>query len=152
MSKIAVSVVVALLATLSIGQDPCPNWKPIDPNTCPFIDKTKIVGVYIGYIETPTNSRTIVNSPTCDPEGMSMIATPISIPAGMIVQADANDWLSVEWKPKLTQAGVHYIVIKVTDQSPMTGLDAASITATKVWRVVPRNEPPQVGGCRVVNQ
>lgn len=151
MKLTALLSVVILLSALTFGQDPCPNWRPIDPNTCPFpIDKTKIVGTYIGSMESFTRSRVVINAPTCDPEGMGMTATGVSVPVGMIVTADANSYLQLEWTPTLSQAGTHYVTIKVTDVAPAAGLQPASITATMVWRVVAKNEPPQIGGCRAL--
>lgn len=139
------------MVPIVFGQDPCPNWRPLDPATCPVtIDVTKIKGVYIGYVSSYTRSRAAVEAPTCDPEGMAMIATAVSVPAGLVVTADANEYLHLEWTPTLLQAGINYVTVKVTDKPPATGLDPNSITATLVWQVKARNEPPQIGGCRAL--
>ncbi len=137
MKMIGFIIMIAVIASLTFAI--CPTPKPCqisfehDPNAINY----RVVGSY-----TMTISQSIVHDfNSCDPDedNGGFVYELLANPVGMACSVDGK----LTWQP--SGVGIYYVDVQVTDK-PIAGTPGTD-TGTIVFRVLPDNRPPILGGC-----
>ncbi len=106
-------IVVLITCGIAIAQV-CTRPATLEPSDVPFVFDAN-VGRAISWMEIQPGGKYGSEIRVCDPNGDPVVIEPISMPVGMTWDANSNWW---HWRPKHSQIGVHYLVMRATDQPP----------------------------------
>jgi len=126
----------------------------IDPNDVfSWIDVNNIdpnIGLLCGgMFILETSELFVADVNAYDPDGEPMILSLASGPEGLIA-INNTDGMSIHWQPSITQLGIHYVIIRVTDVPPEGSIGGVgSDEAVIAIKVVHTNRPPIIGGCSI---
>ena len=125
--KIKTLILLLLFITGYLIAAECNAPLEITPAMTPFAyDSNEVNAPIISWMEIEATGDYGSEMRACDPDGDLFKITPISMPIGVVWDANTNWWY---WTPTIEQVGVHYFVFSATDIPPDANTAKTNIAA-----------------------